>query len=672
MKLQPRLFRAAATLFALLAAISVFFSGGGPVSAGDIDKFVTAENYPDHDAVVLLNKCTHTFQVYLELHTATKYGIATRTEIERERRIKLLRDGAFGKYGNFESPTYNMKSHEYKVEASVISPEGKKRGVGKENIKKIDLTDRYSRYRIAFPGLEAGSIIEIKETVKSDYPILSGAWDFAEEVPTLRSQLVFRVPKGTNAMFNFMPKAAMKNPDPIQDGKYDVYNVTLENVPPYIDEMYMLPDNIGNPTIYYHVWMISNNDLAAALGVDPGMLGGEPYSMNWKDVAEMLGYYFDPETWEDDEESSGYRAIIENDMTRFRSGFDITEEKFNELLSWFRSEFEAVDDDLFYFSMNPEESFKLRKGGPFELAYVLRYILDQIGVNTNVILVRDADKGLVNRNMPSFAAFTHPLLKVDMMGKELWLDPFSHFCRVDQIPWQCRGIEAMRLLPDGTGKFTLISLTGAEDNCFGNMDETVLDAEGNLAGTTEITISGQHLLDLRRDIDEDDPDKFDEALKKKLKEVYPDIFNEESLEIVENGKDELRAKFSYLIPSFADVAGGYMNIDFSNWHSTSVERVFRTDTRTCDIQFPFLEMDRSSVRIVLPAGAVVEEIPAVEEMSGDYFSYSRNVRVDGNVVTFERVFKVLSPTIEAKNYLVAREFVNRVHDLDGEELIVKK
>ncbi|MBU8920478.1 MAG: DUF3857 domain-containing protein [Bacteroidales bacterium] len=638
-----------------------------------IDDTVTSERYPDHDAVVILNRSLHKFQVYLELYTSTRKRIAARTEIKNETRIKILDEKGFDRFGNFESRTYNKEIHEYKLEIKIISPEGKKKKVGKKNIKRIEIADKYFSYRVAFPGLQVGSIIEIKEEIKSEYPMLSGTMDFGHSVPTLRSELIFEVPAGTKTRFNVVPAGAIADPKPRKDGRYDIYEVTLENIPPYPNEIYMSPEYIGNPTIHYYVWMISNSTLARVLGISSASIGGKPYMWTWKDISESFCNYFDPEIWENDDKSDEYRNSIETDIDQARNnGFDLTDEKMNELLSWFRSEFEAIDDDLFYFSSNPEESFKLRKGGPYELAYVLRYILDQLGVGSSVILVRDADKGLLNRNMPSFSAFTHPLLHIEMMGKEFWLDPFSHFCRVDQLPWQCRGIEGLRLLKSGTGQFTTLSLADAEANCVRNKEIAVIDEEGNLTSTTDVTFTGQHLLSLRKNIDENDPESFKESIKEKLKEYYPETFDEKSLEIVEDGNNELTIKYTYSIPSFADVAGGYMNIVFSDWFSKSLSRAFKTDTRKCDIQYPFLDMECTDVTIQLPEGIKVLESPESRKLESDYFLYDRQVIVRDNMIRFKRTLKVLKPTIEVDRYAVAKAIVNEIYLLDDEEMVVQR
>ena len=638
-----------------------------------IDDAVTPERYPDHDAVVILNRRSHKFQVYLELHTSTRRRIAARTEIRKERRIKILDEKGFDRFGNFESSTYNKDVHEYKLEIHIISPEGKKKKVGKKNIKRIETAEKYFMYKVAFPGLQVGSIIEIKEEIKSEYPMISGGMDFANDVPTLRSELRFDVPKGTKTRFSVVPEGAIAEPKPRKDGRYDVYEVTLENIPPYTKEIFMSPENIGNPTIHYHVWMISNAALAAALDINPAYIGGKPYTWSWRDISERLGDYFDPEFWAEHKKSDEYRKAIEGDIKKVKNNnFDLTDEKMNELLSWFRDEFEAINDDLFYFSSNPEESFKLRKGGPYELAYVLRYMLYELGIKSSVILVRDADKGLLNRNMPSYSAFTHPLLHIEMMGKEFWLDPFSHFCRVNQLPWQCRGIEGMRLLNAGTGQFTTLSLADAETNCVRNHENAVIDGEGNLTSTTDVTFTGQHLLSLRKNVDEDDPESFKETIKERLKEYYPETFDEQSFEVIEEGNDKLKIRYTYSIPAFSDVAGGYMNINFSDWFSTSLSKAFKTDTRKCDIQYPFLDMECTNVTIQLPEGTTVLESPESKELASDYFLYDRQVIVRNNIISFKRTLKVLKPTIEVDKYAVAKAIVNEIYLLDDEEMVVQQ
>lgn len=667
--------RRSCNLFMLFSFVAAFLV----VSCGDSyrkDEFggsITAVDYPGQSAVVLLRRREHTFELFLELVKTYQHQIAARTTIEQVSRIKMLDEKGFDRFGNFKSNVYNKDFHKYTVKAMVISPAGGKHHIGGEDIRKIDVGKGYYEYRIAFPGLEVGSVIEIIEKTESSYPLLSGRWDFAKDVPTLRSELVFKVPRGSEVKFSITPEQDMEQIVPERDGRYDVYRAGRINVPPYNKEILMPLNLVGNPTLNYYVRRITNQVIADVLDIPVERISGEPYIMSWRKVGDAYAAYFDPHTWASEEKSGEYRADIEDALEAFRwKGFDVTERHLGELISWFRNEYQPVDDDLFYFSKNPEESYSLKEGGPFELAYILKYMLEQLGARPGIVLVKDVTEGLLDRRTPRYTAFNHPLIWIEKKGKDYWLDPFNRYCKLNQLPWECRGIQGVRLMPAGVYMFMNVPLAPSSANGIENRENVCMDENGNLTGTSATTITGQHLLNLKKTVEKGDGDSIEDELKSLLGEVFPETFNEESLKIEEEGDDSLLVTFEYSIPNFADVSGGYMNFSFSFWAGSSMSEVFESDAREYDIHFPFLRREYAHVRIELPENVEIKEVPSGKELGNKNFVYARAVKASVNTVLYRRTLTVKSPVIKPEDYDEMKRFMEEVYKLDRETVLLEK
>ncbi len=658
---------------ALLAMTILNLTCGGTYGDREYGTSISADDYPGQSAVVLLSRKVHTLDVYLDLVKTYHYEVVEKTEIEQISRIKILTENGFKSFGDFESDTYNKDLHDYEIKAAVISPTGKRQDLGDEDIKRIDVGKGYFRYRVAFPGLEIGSVIEIVQKIKGDYPLLSGRWDFASDVPTVKSEFVFKVPKGSHIVFIMTPGREMESVVPTEVRSDEIYTMTKENIPPYKKEVLMSPNHIGNPTLHYYVRMIPNWALERKLDIPEGSLSGEPYKMVWDNVREVYVRYFNSKTWEDTKKSGEYRRELDDIISEYkRKEFEITEEHLTGLLAWFREEFQPIDDELFYFRRNPEECIALREGGPFELAYILNYVLLGLDVKPNIILVRELTEGLFDKRRPTYSAFNHPLLCVEHEGTEYWIDPYSSYCGLNQLPWECCGVEGMFLLPTGEHSFIEVPLKQSAVNCLTNKEEVKIDEQGNLTGVAEITLTGQYLLELRKRAVITGEESCEEELKTLLKAEFPETFDEKSLRIDEEGDNRLQATFEYSIPHFADVSENFMNVDFMFWVASSLADVFKSNAREYDIHFPFLKREHALVRIEVPESFEIKELPSNKILKNINFSYERTVRLEEGTVTFERTMAVKSPIIQVRKYEEMKQYINEVYNLDRETMLLER
>ncbi|UCF05616.1 MAG: DUF3857 domain-containing protein [bacterium] len=635
---------------------------------------VTRESYPDFGAVVLLERRSHTFKVALELVRTYHYEITGRTEIEEFRRIKILTEEGLERYGDFVSSIYNKEYHQYSVEASVISPAGKRRTVGGDEIRRVSVGRSYFQYRIAIPGLEVGSVIEISEKVKSNVPILSGNWDFAEEVPTIESELVFKVPEDTKVMFSTIPKGEIGKVEPVKEGRYHVYRFRRENIPPYKKEKYMPPRHIGNPTLYYYVRRMSNETIAGVLDVEPRFIGGEPYVMTWRKVGEYYARYFNPETWQEDEKAEEYRSECEWLIEAFQGeqGGD-TEETLEHLVRWFHDQFQSIDDEYLYASKNPEESYTLREGGPFELAYVLHSFLRKLGMRSYIVLLRDVTDGIVNRKTPTYNAFTHPIIVVGHGRDEFWIDPFNPYCRLNQLSWKCQGIESMWLLPSNDYVFKKIPYDRPELNSIENVEEITIDEEGNIAGVSRITMTGQYLLGLRRRaLENGEAGSLEKELASFLERMFPEVFDEGSLEIVKEGNDSLEVTYRYEMPGFTEISGSYMNVDLSHWIASSLHDLFEGEKREHDIRFPYLKSEKSRVKVKLPVNVTIKEMPLGRNIEDDYIGYELDVLDEEGTVIISRDLIFRQSTVPAEKYTAVKEKAQRIYEIDRVTMVLER
>lgn len=636
-------------------------------------KDITADDYPGESAVVLFNKRVHTFEPYIELIKTYHYGIYNNTIFEEKQKIKILTEEGIDKFGDFVSRIYNEENHKYEAEVTVISPKGKKKKFKHKDMERIQIGKRYYQYRFAYPGLEVGSMIEIEQKIKSDVVLLSGKWNFASDVPVLHSEFAFKLPKDAEVKFYMTPEEKLARIKPEKDGKLHVYTIAKDNIPPYRYEPFMSLEHIGNPTLYYYVRRLPNYVMEDFLDIERGMLEGEPYRMFWRTIGEAYADYFNPSSWKDKENADQYRE----EMFRFVDSIDKfmlrgKELRLRKMIEMFHEQFQPIKDKFLYATKNPEECFSLREGGPFELAYVLKAFLNLMDISSEVVLVRDLTDGLLDKRTPTYNAFTHAILHVRCNGEEFWIDPFNHHCALGQLPWECQGVEGLWLSMTGKYVFRNITMDPPDENCIRNVCVGCLNDDGDLSGKLTMTVSGQYLINLRQGIDIAAEGALEEELETLLEDILPETLEYDSLQVIEDGSDELVISLKYSNLSFAETTGDFMNVDFSKWFRRSLASLFEDDARTYDIHFPFMRSDHTTVEITIPEGMQIKELPGTLKVGNEWLGYERDVKSKENTITFTRKLSVKVPTIAADKYGAVKETISEIHKLDKETMVLER
>ena len=98
--------------------------------------------------------------------------------------------------------------------------------------------------------------------------------------------------------------------------------------------------------------------------------------------------------------------------------------------------------------------------------------------------------------------------------------------------------------------------------------------------------------------------------------------------------------------------------------------LFEDEERLYDVNFPFLRCDRACVRVKVPDGMKVVELPKNASRRNDCFDYTRTIEVDGDVVTFSRRITLKNSTITADEYAAIKEFVEEIYRLDRETMVL--
>jgi len=143
---------------------------------------------------------------------------------------------------------YNPYQGEVKIEKAVVTgPDGSSMEVGEENISRYPI-----KLVVAFPGLEVGSTIDYRYTIKARDRIFAEGVQFIAIDPTREIAVILRTPRDLPVSIvinNFEGVLSSEIPDP-EDPSRLVYEWKYENIPLLKPEDSMPPSWTFKPSLY--------------------------------------------------------------------------------------------------------------------------------------------------------------------------------------------------------------------------------------------------------------------------------------------------------------------------------------------------------------------------------------------------------------------------------------
>jgi hypothetical protein len=635
-----------------------------------IADYVTPADFARESAVVLVDRRIHMWSF-------------DETTIERSFAVKILTHEGIELFGDFISDTFHDDFYDYRIEAVVVSPRGERTSVASNDIRKLELGRKEYQYRTALPGLEPGSIIEIVESVKSAYPITFGRWNFSHRVPTLRSELIFKVPRGAIVSFNFTPKSSRVSPASETGRRYETHTITMETLPPYVDEPYMPRRHIGNPSVYYNIWQVTMEDYLRFKDIDyddrlvKWMRKHEiPWELplvtkSWRKVADAFAEYFDPRSWEEEENADEYGSILHAMMDRMPDpGSGDFVAALDSILLVFHNEFQSVGGNFRF--KNPEASLEEREGNPFESAYILKRILEELNIQPTVVLTGDAAYREIDKRNADPSSIRHTLLLVSGGKKQYWIDPSASCYGVGQISWEYQGVEALWIKWNDKYSFITTPMDDAPENCISRREEIEIEPGGRISGRARIILTGQYLFETRDWIESRHGGMSTENIPGFMSTLYPDEIRFTDVAVEKNGRDTMVVSCSYSMDNFGQQAGGFMNLDFSEWCDDPRLAVFHGDYRMHDVSFPFPSTRMLTLDLIIPDGYTVASRPDNARQENACLSCSRSCIHDGNRITIERVLSILNRTVDKEEYGETKNIIRGIRELDEESIMLKR
>lgn len=596
---------------------------------------------PDAEAVVLFEEGVSKF--FGEVFETTYHF-----------RIKILKESGIAR-GDVKIPFYSGDNRTEEIsglKALITNFEGDEPQsikVDKNQIFEVEVGNGWKEYRITFPNVKVGSILEYtyKKTDKN-ITLLDG-WTFQNDIPTIMSSY----------SITMIPQLEYK-----MIGQGTKYNTTSEKT-------------VNNGT---YTWTLRKlNSLKA-----------EPYMNNFADYRERVEFQLSRYQktlyeWEDvlknwivlgDEVLRGYTDkgyFRSSPLEKVMDGVDFegsTElEKAQKAYYYLQQNFQLNTESGFFPDQQISQLVKTKVGSAVELDLALMGILRSMGIECHPILVGSKGSGRSDLvPFPFINQFNSVLLHAKLDGKEYLLDledPLAPFGYVDLD----KHVKAGLFLTKENSQLVPINIPHNSNSVFTSVLK--FDEEKNLI--VEGSLRRYFYEGLQMSHRSQNLQKNNEPLQKLF--TLDPTWEVVNIDMQDNLKEDNYTTTNYTIKiqgQNSEEATLMMLTPFKV--ATFSKNPFTQDFRIFPVDFGFAFSETYSTLLEIPEGYELDDYPLKEaiSMKNGEVLFSYNPVLMGDKVQIVAKLEVKKPTIDVRQYANLKYFMETVATKMNAPLVLKK
>ncbi len=578
-------------------------------------------------------------------------------------RIKILTE-AGRKYADVEIPFVKDTLEVSNIRARSIAPNGTITNFDGKVFEKTIVKARNVKYLakvFTLPNVQPGSIIEYYYTYDvGEHYIYNSQWILSEDLFTKHAKFAlksFNPSHGTVTLhwsWNGLPTGT----NPPAEGPDHIIRLEAHNIPAFRTEDFMPPANELKSRVNFvysyetpeqdkdKFWMKVGKKryelLASFLGKQGSLRSA---------VAQIVSPSDDPEV----KLREIYARVQQLRNTSYEYRKTDQEEK--------RESSKA--------NSNIEDVWKHGYGNGQQLTWLYLGLVRDAGFEAYGLWVSDRRNYFFDPSQMDASRLDANAVLVKLNGKEFYCDPGAAFAPFGFLEWTETGVQGLRLDKDG-GTWIRTPLPQSSSSQIVRKANLKLADDGDLEGNLTLTYSGFEAMTRRVEQRHGD----DQEHKKYLEAQVQDYISATTEVELQNQPDwagsspEMTAEFKIKVPGWASSAGKRMLVPVGIFASTE-KGIFEHADRVHPVyfQFPFQKTD--DIRIELPAGWSVSNLPAPHTQGGPSISYSLKAEADKNTVHIRRTLQLNVLIMPTDQYPALRSFFQSVRTGDDLQVMVQ-
>ena len=555
--------------------------------------------------------------------------------------------------------------------AWLIRPGSEPKRYGKDETADVagDLNDVYNEYRIKriSAASEAGADCVFAYTyTREDKSVFSQAdWAFQTSLPVMSSRYTLTLPAGWRAegvTFNH------SNVEPRVNGT--TYTWELSNLPP-------IPEEPLSPSL-------SNIAPRLAVSYYPPA-NTQPLTIktfsSWGDVAVWLSELEDPQ-------------VQVNDALA-RKAYELTalakteQEKIRAIATYVQNiQYISIQTGLGrgggYRPHASTEVFAKSYGDCKDKANLMRAMLKVVGIDAIPVSIYSGDPSYVRADWPSPQQFNHCIIAVKVsdqtqastiiehpkLGRLLIFDPTDGETPLGDLPFYLQGSLALLDSKDVT---TLVNMpvTPPEMNRLERLATLRLQPDGAIAGQIQEQANGQTAAKFRTEFRQLSKPEYNGMIERWLT-TGAAAARANKIEPSDNAAE---GRFTLNVEFSAQAYGQLMQDRLMVFKPAVVSRREGLSLMAQQRKHPVVLRANAyseTVKVQLPAGFVVDEVPDPVKIETPFGSYATSYEVVNGELVFKRQLSQRATTIPAAQYDVVRKFFESIRAAENAPVVLAR
>jgi hypothetical protein len=553
------------------------------------------------------------------------------------------------------------------MRAWIIRPSGEVKKFGKERVfdVMIDENDVYNEGRAqivdASKDIDPGDVFGYEWVKEEKTVFMQFLWAFQGAHPSLSSSFTINVPAGWRANGVTFNHAKI---EPTVSG--NSYTWQMQDLGPVEREP-------SSPRLSSIVPRLAVNLMPPA-GARTGL--GKSFE-NWQDVARWNAEISDPQAVASPELTAKTQSLVAAAKTDF--------ERIQAIGRYVQGvKYVSIQTGLGrgggYKPHTAAEVFAKSYGDCKDKANLMRTMLKVAGIEAYSLAIYSGDPMFVREEWVSPQQFNHAIVAIKLkddlklgavrwypnLGRMLFFDPTDEHTPVGMIPEDEENSWAL-LISSDQGGLLRMPTSAPETNRLERHVELTLESDGSVAGKVEENAFGHPAESYRHERDHMEKGEFRKRMESWISESGSGAAMK-SLDVADGANEAMKLEVGFAIPRYAKLMQGVLLVVKPSVLPPR-ERVYLAETTR---KYPIVlnaESFDETMRMKLPAGFDVDELPRPFQTKTDFGSFSSSSEVKDGILTYHRSLTVNAGVIPVERYKEARTFFSAAYG-SGEQPVV--
>lgn len=510
-----------------------------------------------------------------------------------------------------------------------------------------------------FGEVEVGSVVAFEWTQK-EKPLVNQDYHFFQSrSPVVVSRYQINVPSDwrvDSVVFNHSPI------DPKVENSS--YTWQIENLPPIKEEPWM-PDTAGLAP-YLAVSYYPSRGEAARKSVS-----------SWQDVSRWADQLMRREP--------RAKAIIEAKAKELAANSNSEFEKVKALARWVQRSIRYASIQLSAiggYRPNPAD-IVLRKGygDCKDKAALLQAMLRAVSVEAYLVLVYSGDSSRVRAEFPSPLQFNHAIIAIAInsdlpssavdpqLGRFLFFDPTDDTTPVGQLPFYLQGSLGL-VVKNDSGDLIRLPAQSEEANALCREIDMEAGAAGEIVAQVKEVYSGQMAAIARRRIQSSSAEDYARDMGSRVSRDIPGAVISELKITGQAYLDEpLRIEYEIRAAGYANRMNRLMVIRpllLRAWQFPA----FTQAERFSPVRFDMKSIQEDTVRINLPHGFRIDELPKGANLASSFGQFKLDHRTEDRKVIVHRRLAIKAQSVSASDYADVKRFFDAAQSASHANIVL--